>query len=211
MARELEIKDKILELKAESGSHSPSIATLLHEIPDLNVEVDACFLSNPYATDLFMEYLQVDLIDSGKLRDVLEFYPPQIKDIRKHISTATKVSAENIFVGNGAIEVIQAVLHKFVSKRICIILPTFSSYYEFVNDDTEVFYYNLQKEDNFRLDVSKYLSFIKKNKINNVVLINPNNPNGNYLSITELRQLIEGLSELDNVIARQRLALLNVT
>ena len=43
-------------LKEEAGSHSPSIFTIKEAIPELKVKVDACFLSNPYATDLFLEY-----------------------------------------------------------------------------------------------------------------------------------------------------------
>ena len=43
-------------LKKEAGSHSPSLFTIKEAIPDLEVKVDACFLSNPYATDLFIEY-----------------------------------------------------------------------------------------------------------------------------------------------------------
>lgn len=195
-----DIKNKIKELKAESGSHSPSISTLVKEIPSIKIDVDACFLSNPYATELFMKYLEQDLIKTGKLREVLEFYPPQITDVRKYISKAINVPAANIFVGNGAIEVIQAVLHRFVKGKICVILPTFSSYYEFVNQETEVVYYSLKKENNFVLDIKDYIQFIKDNQINNIVLINPNNPNGGYIAHDELVYLLEELKGLDNLI-----------
>ena len=196
----MDVRNRIKELKDESGSHSPSISTLLGEIPSLKVDVDACFLSNPYATDLFMKRMESDLIGTGKLRDVLEYYPPQVYDVRKHISKATGISAENIFVGNGAIEVIQAIMHRFVKGNICVILPTFSSYYEFANDETEVIYYHLKKESNFNLDVTDYIRFVKENNIRNAVLINPNNPNGGYFSIDELHHLMKELSHLDNLI-----------
>lgn len=195
-----QIKTQIQLLKSESGSHSPSIATLLKEIPQLKIEIDACFLSNPYATDLFLEYMDTELIKKNKLKSILEYYPPQNYDIRKHISKAIKVTPEKIFVGNGAIEVIQAVLHRFVNDNICIILPTFSSYYEFISHDTKVYYYNLEKEDKFKLDIEKYIEFIKSNKIKNAVIINPNNPNGGYLSMDEMAYLIKALKDLDNLI-----------
>lgn len=196
----LVIRNRIKELKEESGSHSPSISTLLKEIPTIKVDVDACFLSNPYATELFLKHMEEDLIKTGKLRDVLEYYPPQVYDVRKHISKATQIPAENIFVGNGAIEVIQAIMHRFVRKNICVMLPTFSSYYEFAMQDTEVKYYHLKKEDNFILDVDHYLKFIGDNDIRNAVIINPNNPNGGYLTKDELNKLIAGLAHLDNLI-----------
>ena len=59
---EQEIANKFLELKAKSGSHSPSNSTIIDKIPELNFKVDACFLSNPYATELFMEHIKEDLI-----------------------------------------------------------------------------------------------------------------------------------------------------
>jgi len=195
-----EIKEIFLKLSQESGSHSPSIATLLREVSEIEIEVDACFLSNPYATDLFMSTLHEDLIKTGNLRSVLEFYPPQVHDVRKHISKATGLAAKNIFVGNGAIEVIQAIMHNFVTKNICVILPTFSSYYEFVNKDTEVFYYKLSKENNFKLNLEKYVTYIKDNKIQNLVIINPNNPDGGYINAEEFNYLMTSFKHLDNVI-----------
>jgi histidinol-phosphate/aromatic aminotransferase/cobyric acid decarboxylase-like protein len=194
------IFQKALTLKSESGSHSPSIATLMKEIPEIRIEVDACFLSNPYATDLFMKYLDQDLIKTNKLREILEFYPPQNYDISRYVSKAIGVEEHNIFVGNGAIEIIQAVLHRFVKHRLCVVLPTFSSYYEFVRPDTQIFYYALQKENNFVLDIEQYVRFVRDNKVDSIVLINPNNPNGGYLPKEDLENLINSLSDLESII-----------
>ena len=48
---------KFLALKNEAGSHSPSIFKLLKEFPEVSIKVDACFLCNPYAFDLFYNEL----------------------------------------------------------------------------------------------------------------------------------------------------------
>ena len=45
---------------------------------------------------------------------------------------------ESIFVGNGAAEIIQAILHRFTLEKILVNLPTFSPYYEFARPDTQV-------------------------------------------------------------------------
>ena len=37
------ISEKILELKNSSGSHSPSIFTIIKKIPELEIKIDACF------------------------------------------------------------------------------------------------------------------------------------------------------------------------
>jgi hypothetical protein len=59
-------------LKAGSGSHSPSVAEVERAIPGL-VEVDACFLSNPYATDAVMQRLRS--ISPPRLERMVAHYP----------------------------------------------------------------------------------------------------------------------------------------
>ena len=195
-----DIKNKVAFLKSQSGSHSPSIDTILKEIPEIKIEVDGCFLSNPYATDLFLEYLKNDLIVTGKLRDVLEYYPPQNYAVAGYISKAIGTPAKNIFVTNGAIEAIQAVLHTYLAKKICVIIPTFSSYYEFIKPGQEVVYYALSKENDFKIVVEDYIKFVEQHKPDTIVLINPNNPNGGYLSKQEMLDIVDRLSWVKNII-----------
>jgi histidinol-phosphate/aromatic aminotransferase/cobyric acid decarboxylase-like protein len=186
-------KSKLLELKSTSGNHSPSIAALYSDVPNFEIKIDACFLSNPYATELFLDNLDIDLLQSGKLRDVLEFYPPQNKQIAKILSTVVNVDSRNIFVGNGAIEIIQATVQRFVHKKLCVIIPTFSSYYEFVRPDTEVVFFNLKKEEDYYLNTGLLIQFIKEHDVDSLVLINPNNPNGGYIESSDIRMLVEEL------------------
>ena len=187
--KEQRIAYRIRQLKEASGSHSPSVFTLSEELSELNIIVDACFLSNPYATDLFVEFLTKDLIETGKLRSVLEFYPSQNDVIAASIGNAINVPKENIFVGNGAVEAIQAVMHQFVESKIIVNIPTFSSYYEYARKDTKVVYYQLEKKNSYALDTENYLEFVNKNNPDSVVIINPNNPSGSYLKYNELRFL----------------------
>lgn len=198
--QEARINQKIKELKQAAGSHSPSIFTLAEQIPELKIKVDACFLSNPYATELFLSYLQKELINTAKLRDYLEFYPSQNQVIATAISQFLGINAKNIFIGNGAIEIIQAVLHRFVDQKLVVNIPTFSSYYEFVRKDTQVVYYQLLKENNYTLDLEHYLAFLKQEKPDSIVLINPNNPDGSYIKIDALRALLKELDFIKNII-----------
>lgn len=194
------IASKIKKIKYESGSHSPSLFTISEQIPELTIKVDACFLSNPYATELFIKYLKEDLIETNKLRDVLEFYPSQNNIIAGFVSDVINVDKKNIFVGNGAVEIIQAVMQRFVKRKAVINIPTFSSYYEFANDDTEVVYYQLEKENNYEICVEKYLSFIKDHNPDSIIIINPNNPNGGYIPYKDLFHIVNELKEINNII-----------
>lgn len=194
------IKEKFEKLKSKSGSHSPSINSILKEIPEIQIEVDACFLSNPYATQLFLDYFKNDLIKTGKIDRVLEFYPSQNNVIAKSISKSIGIDAKNIFVCNGAIEGIQAVIHNLLQGKLSIPIPTFSSYYEYCHKDIEAVYYNLKKEDDYALVLKDYSIFIKENNINNAVIINPNNPNGSYISSEDLKEFLEAHRDLDAII-----------
>ena len=194
------IKETIRQIKSQSGTHSPSISTLLDEVSEIEVKIDACFLSNPYATDLFMKHLGDDLIKPGKLRETLEYYPPQNRDIAKFVSKAIGVKKENIFISNGAIEAIQAIIHNFTVKKIALIIPTFSSYYEYAIDKHEVCYFKLNKANNFELDFDLFVEFIQTERPDTVVIINPNNPNGGYISTEHLARLIEEMKEIDNIV-----------
>ena len=198
--KEKQILSKILKLKNKSGTHSPSIVTLTEQIQDLDMKVDACFLSNPYATELFLKYLNEELIETRKIRDVLEFYPSQNNILSSLLSPVLEISEDNIFVGNGAIEIIQAVLNNFIGEKILINIHTFSSYYEFVTKGVEIVYNNLLQENNFLLDIDNYIEIVKKEKPSTVVLINPNNPDGNFLDSKKVIFLLESLSEVSTII-----------
>jgi histidinol-phosphate/aromatic aminotransferase/cobyric acid decarboxylase-like protein len=197
---ELDLAKKIIELKNQAGSHSPSIFTYKQKLPEIDIKVDACFLSNPYATDLFLEYFNDEILKTNKIRDLLEFYPSQNGVIAELLANFLSIAPENVFIGNGAIEIIQAVIHNFTTDKILINIPTFSSYYEFAKEGVEVVYNHLTKENNYNLDKQSYINIVKKEKPDTIVLINPNNPNGAYLSISETEELLNELSFVNTII-----------
>ncbi len=192
--------NKFNELKALSGSHSPSIITLMEDLGSNPMKVDACFLSNPYATQLFIEFFEKELVSTGKLHNLIEAYPPQNQEIAKHLEKTIKIPSENIFIGNGAIEIIQAVIHNFVKGKIVVNIPTFSSYYEYVKNEEDVLFYQLSKENNYTIDIEHYIDFVEKNKPNAIVLINPNNPNGDYINKSSLKGMLERMKFVENII-----------
>lgn len=198
--KELKLKNQFLELKKQAGSHSPSIFTFKQKLPELEIKVDACFLSNPYATDLFLDYFTREIINTGKIRELLEFYPSQNQVIAEILAEFLEVNANQIFIGNGAIEIIQAVIHNFVESKIVINIPTFSSYYEFVKPGIEVVYHNLKKENDYRIVPDEYIKFCIEHKPDTIVLINPNNPDGGYMNHEEMDYLLSKLSWVKNIV-----------
>src|SRR4029077_15375779 len=171
--REAALIERITRLKREAGTHSPSAWTLAQRIPELRLKVDACFLSNPYATQLFLMHFQREVIRPRKLRALLELYPSQNRVIAAKLGGVLELNPDSIFVGNGAAEIIQAILHRFTREKILVNLPTFSPYYEFTRPDTQVIYNVLRKEDNFRFNPTAYLDLVRRERPDTVVLINP--------------------------------------
>ena len=110
------------------------------------------------------------------------------------------MSAKNIFVGNGATEIIQAVLNSFVKRKIIVPVPTFSPYIEFVPEGVRIVKHELKQEKQFRLNLNELLADVSKERSDAVVIISPNNPDGGKLSFTELNKLLRSLRNLPTVI-----------
>jgi threonine-phosphate decarboxylase len=177
--------EKFLELKSSSGLHSPSIFEMTSML-NVDIKVDACFLCNPYAFDLFCDYYR-----KTDITDYFKYYPPQNKTIAKGLGKYLDINTDYLLLGNGAIQLIELILREMQGKRKCIITPTFSSYYEF--DEDNIFYYRTHKENNFKLDENDLIQFCQDNNIETLVIVNPNNPTGismNKASITKITKAL---------------------
>ena len=190
---------KFIDLKNKAGSHSPSIALIRRLLPDLKINVDACFLSNPYATNLFYDYFQKDLIDSNKLREVLEYYPSQNKNIAEFLSKVIEISPENILIGNGAIQLIEELLVHHLKGKVGIPIPTFSSYYEILPEE-RVHLIPLKKDNDYKFICSDLIKDVNENDIKIIVLINPNNPTGDFMETNDIEKILNNCPGLNHII-----------
>ena len=145
---ERDVARAMLALKGDCGSHSPSVAQIERAVPGL-VQVDACFLSNPYATDAVMARLRA--IPAGELERMVAHYPSQAPAIAELLAPHVGVPAECLLLANGACEVIQALLADELGTML-ISMPTFSAYYEFARGP--VVAHHLDQRRGFRLDLT---------------------------------------------------------
>lgn len=180
---------KYKEMKMAAGSHAPSIYQLIKECPQIKINIDACFLCNPYAFDLFMQHFSKTDVEK-----YIKFYPPQNHEIARNISVFNNIPCERILVGNGAIEIIQSLFSNFVDKKIMITMPSFSAYYEIAEGKNTIIPYFLEKTNDFNVDTEDYISFIIENKPDVVVIINPNNPTGTLIKKEDLVKIHKALS-----------------
>lgn len=202
MPIELTAKEKMMEAKLSaikklSGSHSPSPAMISGA--GIKIKYDFCYLSNPYATDLFLKYFNAE-IKGERLAHLIEHYPSQNRSLAQKLTAIAGVPADNIFVGNGATEIIQAVLHNFAKKKILVPIPTFSPYLEFAPEGVAVITHQLQREDRFLLNTERFAQDVRERKPDTVVILDPNNPDGGSIGARGLHTLIQTLRHVETII-----------
>ena len=166
------VAEVLRRLKADAGSHSPSVAQLERALPGL-VRIDACFLSNPYATKLMLRRLCT--LQPERLERMVSHYPSQSGAIAAMLAPAVGVPEEQLVVANGACELIEALLGQ-CRGPVLLSLPTFSAYYEAAKSPVVV--HRLAADRGFALDLDALDALVDRHAPDTVVVINPNNPDG---------------------------------
>ncbi len=144
--------------------------------------MDFCYLVNPYFPP---ERMKDEL--RANFDTLLTQYP---SGMRVNTLLAAKnfgVHQENILVGNGAAELIKSLMEHFEGK-LGIIRPTFEEYsHRYDPDKLVVFWPN---NDCYTYTADDLIDFFGDKDISNLVLINPDNPSGNYIPYSGLLKLI---------------------
>ena len=198
--QERALMENLDRLSLNSGSHSPSLATMQQALPEIHIDIDACFLSNPLATELFWTYFNTDVLNDQQLfKRMLEAYPSQNRVIAEQLSSTIGVEPGRVFIANGATEAIQAVIHNF-SSHIHINIPTFSPYYEFAGPDHRITRFRVDSGNDFVLDPGRYVHSVLGSGADTAVLISPNNPDGYLIPDADLKWILARLSGLRTII-----------
>ena len=144
--------------------------------------IDFCYLVNPY----FPPQKLIDEIKAS-FEKLLTQYPSGMRVNSLLAAKNFGVHEENILVGNGAAELIKALMNDF-SGKLGIIRPTFEEYSHRYNEEDLVVYW--PNNDEFKYNVQDLIDYFKDKDIQNMVVINPDNPSGNYICKTDLLKLI---------------------
>ena len=149
--------------------------------------IDFCYLVNPY----FPPRRMVEEIKAS-FYTLLTQYPSGMRVNSLLAAKNFDVHPENIVVGNGAAELIKGIMEQF-SGRLGIVRPTFEEYsHRYRPEDTVVFW---PEDDAYTYGVDDLIAFFGDKDLGCLVLINPDNPSGNYISRTELLRLIRWTGE----------------
>ena len=149
--------------------------------------IDFCYLVNPY----FPPQKMINEIKAS-FEKLLTQYPSGIRVNSLLAAKNFGVHQENILVGNGAAELIKALMNDFTGK-LGIIGPTFEEYGNRYCADELVVYW--PDNDEFKYSAKDIMDFFDDKDIQNLVLINPDNPSGNYIEKKDLLTLIAWAGE----------------
>jgi histidinol-phosphate/aromatic aminotransferase/cobyric acid decarboxylase-like protein/choline kinase len=147
---------------------------------------DFCYLVNPY----FPTKKMMDEMKSN-FEELVSQYPSGMKVNSLLAAKNFGVKQEHILVGNGAAELIKALLTQF-HGRLGIICPTFEEYRHRCQD--EIVAFTSEKED-FSYTADELMAYFDEHEVDQLVLINPDNPSGNYIPYADVLRLIAWAKE----------------
>ncbi|MBU5483065.1 aminotransferase class I/II-fold pyridoxal phosphate-dependent enzyme [Clostridium sp. MSJ-11] len=149
--------------------------------------IDFCYLVNPF-------YPTTKLLDEIKanFERLICDYPSGMGVNSLLAAKYFGIHKNQIVVGNGAAELIKSLMEKLEGK-IGIILPTFEEYPNRKNSGDIVAYY--PNNDNYAYSANDLISFYDNKDISTLLLINPDNPSGNYIEKKDVLKIAEWAQE----------------
>lgn len=143
--------------------------------------LDFCYLVNPY----FRRSKIIDELEAN-FRTLLGEYPSGMKVNTLLASKCWGVSEDYIIPGNGAAELIKALMEN-VEGRIGVVRPTFEEYPNRLSPEQVVAF--VPDNRDFRYGADDMMDFFSKNSVETLLLINPDNPSGNFIAIEDVLRL----------------------
>lgn len=145
--------------------------------------VDFCYLVNPF-------YPKPSMVNEMKasFETLLRQYPSG-QGVNSLLAAKNfGIHQDQVVVGNGAAELIK-VLMELLPGKFGFVRPTFEEYPNRTVEERSVVY--IPEENDFRYGVEDLITFFDAHPIDTLVLINPDNPTGNYIPQKDLHRLLD--------------------
>jgi histidinol-phosphate/aromatic aminotransferase/cobyric acid decarboxylase-like protein len=145
--------------------------------------LDFCYLVNPY----FPPQKMVDEIKAS-FETLMSEYPSGMRVNSLLAAKNFGVKPEYVLVGNGAAELIKAVMENWTGK-LGNVIPTFEEYPN--RRDARNLVQYIPQAEGFKYTADELMNFFDNKDIDTLLLINPDNPSGNYIPFANLLRLLE--------------------
>ncbi len=148
---------------------------------------DFCYLVNPYfPTERLMSEMKTNF------ETLVTQYPSGMRVNSLLAARNFGVRQEHIMVGNGAAELIKGLMEHLEGK-IGFIRPTFEEYPNRRDAELSVFFE--PEDEGLRYTADDLMAYFTGKEIRTLVLINPDNPSGNYIPKADILRLATWCSE----------------
>ena len=151
--------------------------------------LDFCYLVNPY----FRSSNIIDEIEAN-FRTLIAEYPSGLKVNTLIASKCWGVKEDYIIPGNGAAELIKALM-EILPGTLGVIRPTFEEYPNRRNPEELVTF--IPQNNEYRYSAQDLIDYFSQNHADNLLLINPDNPSGNFIPLAEVYRLAQWCQEND--------------
>lgn len=150
------------------------------EYPDM---LDYCYLVNPYfnRSKIFDEM-------ERNFRMLVREYPAGMSINSKLASECWQVKPEYIIPGNGAAELIKMLMEN-LEGSVGVVRPTFEEYPNRLADSQVITF--VPQNDTFRYGADDMIEFFSQNPVETLLLINPDNPSGNFIATDGIHKLAQ--------------------
>lgn len=149
--------------------------------------LDFCYLVNPY----FPPQRMIDEIKSN-FEILMREYPSGMRVNSLLASKNFNVKQEFIVIGNGAAELIKCLMENWTG-RLGNVLPTFEEYPNRRDEGKLVQF--VPQNKGFKYTADELMQFFGDKGVDTLLLINPDNPSGNYIPFNDLLRLIDWTKE----------------
>ena len=102
------------------------------------------------------------------------------------------IHAENIVVGNGTAELIKSLMSQ-LHGRTGFVRPTFEEYPNRYNEPESISFIPENKDYSYTAD--DVMNYFEDKEVSQIVIVNPDNPSGNYIAKKDLLRLIDWTKE----------------
>lgn len=176
-------------------SHNPSFFAVKNSVAYKGELLDFCIPVNLH----FPPPALLEMIHK-QLGEILRYYPDYAEAHQQHIAGITGLAPETIVPCNGSTEII-TMLCREAQGPILTSVPTFSRWTD-LPEELHVPLYTIARrpEKQFRLEVSEIVSRVREVHARTLVISNPNNPTGAWLTLDEIKTLAVALEDLDAFI-----------
>lgn len=142
---------------------------------------DFCYLVNPY----FPPQRMCDELRAN-FNVLLREYPSGMGVNTLVMAKNFGIRQDYVVVGNGAAEIIKALMEHSEGKT-GVVYPTFEEYPNRKPEEIIAFY---PQNNNYHYTATDLMDFYANKDIRHLLLINPDNPSGNFIPINELADLL---------------------